>query len=54
MDISKTFNNQFHKLIDFSVLEKSIKIVSLSELLTIFPTMLEGKLNNKVIVDVNK
>jgi len=45
---------EVHKLIDFSILEKSIKIVSLSELLTIFPSMLEGKLTNKVIVDVNK
>ena len=43
-----------YKLIDFTILEKSIKTVSLSELLTIFPSMLEGKLANKVLVDVNK
>jgi len=42
------------KLINFSVLEKSIKTVSLSELLNIFPRMLEGKLSNKILVDVNK
>ena len=42
------------KLIDFSILEKSIKIVSLNELLSIFPSMLEGKLSNKILVDVNK
>jgi len=42
------------KLIDFNILEKSIKTVSLNELLTVFPSMLEGKLNNKVLVDVNK
>jgi len=42
------------KLIDFDILEKSIKIVSLSELLNIFPSMLEGKLNKKILVDVNK
>ena len=42
------------KLVDFSILEKSIKIVSLDELLTIFPNMLESKLNNKILVDVNK
>ena len=42
------------KLINFAVLEKSVKTVSLNELLTIFPSMLEGKLNNKVLVDVNK
>ena len=42
------------KLIDFSTLENSIKTVSLSELLDIFPSMLEGKLSNKILVDVNK
>ena len=42
------------KLIDFTTLEKSIKTVSLSELLDIFPSMLEGKLSNKILVDVNK
>tara|TARA_B100001123_G_scaffold437781_1_gene571233 strand:- start:394 stop:1395 length:1002 start_codon:yes stop_codon:yes gene_type:complete len=42
------------KLIDFSILEKSIKVVSLTELLNIFPSMLEGKLSNKILVDVNK
>ena len=42
------------KLIDFKILEKSIKTVSLSELLNIFPSMLEGNLSNKILVDVNK
>ena len=42
------------KLINFDILEKSIKIVSLNELLNIFPRMLEGKLSNKILVDVNK
>jgi acrylyl-CoA reductase (NADPH) len=42
------------KLINFQVLEKSVKTVSLSELLTIFPNILEGKLSNKILVDVNK
>jgi len=42
------------KLINFKILEKSIKTVSLSELLNIFPSMLEGKLPNKILVDVNK
>jgi len=45
---------EVHKIIDFSVLEKSIKTVGLSELLNIFPSMLEGKLANKILVDVNK
>jgi len=42
------------KLINFSILEKSIKVVGLNELLSIFPSMLEGKLSNKILVDVNK
>jgi len=42
------------KLINFDIIEKSIKTVSLTELLDIFPSMLEGKLSNKILVDVNK
>ena len=42
------------KLIDFKILEKSIKTVSLSELLDIYQSMLDGKLTNKILVDVNK
>jgi len=45
---------EISKLIDFNILEKSIKTVSLTELLDIFPSMLEGKLSNKILVDVNK
>ena len=45
---------EISKLINFDILEKSIKIVSLNELLNIFPSMLEGKLSNKILVDVNK
>ena len=41
-------------LVDFSIIEKSIKIVGLEELLNVFPEMLEGKLKNKILVDVNK
>ena len=46
--------NEASKLIDFKILEKSIRTVGLSELLNIFPSMLEGKLANKILVDVNK
>ena len=41
-------------LVDFSIIEKSIKIVGLEELLTVFPEMIEGKLKNRILVDVNK
>ena len=40
-------------LVDFNILEKSVKTTSLNELLNIFPSMLNGKLNNRIIVDVN-
>ena len=43
-----------HTTINFDVLEKSIKTVSLTELLSIFPKILDGKLSNKILVDVNK
>ena len=42
------------KLVDFDVLEKSVKIIGLEELLNVFPEMLEGKLKNRILVDVNK
>tara|TARA_B100000029_G_scaffold112165_1_gene104277 strand:- start:6118 stop:7119 length:1002 start_codon:yes stop_codon:yes gene_type:complete len=45
---------QVAELINFDILGKSIKTVSLNELLDIFPSMLEGKLSNKILVDVNK
>jgi len=42
------------KLIDFTLLEKSIKEVNLEELLNIFPKMLEGKTAGRYIVNLNK
>ena len=45
---------EFPGLIDFTILEKAIKELSLQELIDTFPLMLEGKLQNKILVDVNK
>ena len=45
---------EFSNLIDFKVLEKSIKTVGLEELINIYPDMLVGKLKNKILVDRNK
>ena len=42
------------KYVDFDILEKSIKTVGLNELLDVFPEMLEGKLKNRILVDLNK
>ena len=42
------------KLIDFALLEKSIKEVNLEELLNIFPKMLEGKTTGRYIINLSK
>ncbi len=42
------------KLLDFKLLNKSIKEVSLQEIIDIFPKMLEGKTSGRYIVNVNK
>lgn len=42
------------KLVDFKILEKNIKTVSLNELLDVFPDMLNGKISGRIIVDLNK
>ena len=41
-------------LIDFNVLEKYIKTVSLDELLNIFPQILKGEIAGRVLVDLKK
>ena len=42
------------KLIDFSLLEKSILTVSLEELIETYPKILKGEISGRVIVDLNK
>ena len=46
--------SQVSKFIDFNLLEKNIKTVSLEELLNIFPEMLKGKTSGRIIIDLNK
>jgi NADPH:quinone reductase and related Zn-dependent oxidoreductases len=46
--------SQVADLIDFDFLSKYIKIVSLEELLEVFPSMLKGEIAGRVLVDVNK
>ena len=46
--------SQVSQLIDFKILEKNIKIVSLEELLNVFPDMLNGKTSGRTLVDLNK
>ena len=46
--------SQVNNFVDFKALTKEIKIVSLEELLNIFPNMLDGKTYGRTIVDLNK
>ena len=41
-------------LIDFNILNETVKIVSMEELLDIFPNMLKGQTSGRIVVDVNK
>ena len=42
------------KLIDFDLLEKSISIVGLEELIETYPKILKGEISGRVLVDLNK
>ena len=46
--------SQVSQLIDFKLLEKNIKILSLEELLNFFPNMLNGKTSGRTLIDLNK
>ena len=45
---------EMHKLIDFNLLDKSIKEISLNQLLDEYPKMLEGKTSGRYIINLNK
>ena len=46
--------SQVPNLIDFNLLNETIKVVSMKELLDIFPEMLKGQTSGRIVVDVNK
>ena len=46
--------NEVSKLIDFELIDSSIKEVSLNELLGEFPKMLKGELTGRILVNPNK
>ena len=46
--------NEVKSLIDFEQLEKSIKTVSLEDLIDVYPKMLKGETAGRYIVDLNK
>tara|TARA_B100000686_G_C16707453_1_gene927168 strand:+ start:386 stop:1387 length:1002 start_codon:yes stop_codon:yes gene_type:complete len=46
--------SQVNNLIDFNILNETVKVVSMNELLELFPKMLKGQLSGRIVVDVNK
>ncbi len=46
--------NEAGKLIDFDILEKSIKEIKLEEVIDIFPKMLKGETSGRYIINLNK
>ena len=48
------FWNEAKNLIDFEKLEKSIKIITLEDLIDVFPKMLKGETSGRYIIDLNK
>ena len=46
--------NEAGKLIDFEILEKSVKEISLDEVINIFPKMLKGETSGRYIINLSK
>ena len=46
--------NEASKLLDFEILEKSIKEIKLDEVINIFPKMLKGETSGRYIVNLDK
>ncbi len=46
--------SQVSSLVDFNILNETVKVVSLKELIDIFPKMLKGETSGRIVVDVNK
>ena len=46
--------SQVSELVNFKILENAVKVVSLEELLKIYPMMLKGETSGRILVDLNK
>ena len=46
--------NEASKLIDFEILEKSIKEIKLEEVINVYPKMLKGETSGRYIINLNK
>ena len=55
LDVISNNSNEFKiELIDFKKLDKSIKTISLEELLEVYPKMLKGETSGRYIIDLKK
>tara|TARA_B100001250_G_C19685758_1_gene737968 strand:+ start:51 stop:1052 length:1002 start_codon:yes stop_codon:yes gene_type:complete len=46
--------SQVERLVDFKFLEEIVQVVSMEELMNVFPKMLKGQTSGRIVVDVNK
>ena len=46
--------SQVERLVDFKVLEELVQMISMNELINIFPKILKGQISGRIVVDVNK
>ena len=46
--------NEVEKLVDFEILEKSVKEINLEEVIDIYPKMLRGETSGRYIINLNK
>ena len=46
--------NEAGKLIDFEILEKSVKEIKLDEVIDVYPKMLKGETSGRYIINLNK
>ena len=46
--------NEVEKLVDFEILEKSVKEINLDEVIDIYPKMLKGETSGRYIINLNK
>ena len=46
--------NEAGKLMDFKILEKSVKEINLDEVINVYPKMLKGETSGRYIINLNK
>ena len=46
--------SQVERLIDFKVLEETVQVINMEELINTFPKMLKGQTSGRIVIDVNK